>query len=42
MPVLDRVSVENGPSYMSERVLSIPWILSMLSLEYTRVLCKLS
>ena len=36
MPVLDRVSVENGPSYMFDRVLSILRILNMLGLEYTR------
>ena len=50
MPVLYRVSVENGTSYMFDRLLSIPRILSMLGLEYTRVvkmsmlrrvLCKL-
>ena len=50
MPVLYRVSVENGTSYMFDRLLSIPRIFSMLGLEYTRVvkmsmlhrvLCKL-
>ena len=44
------VSVENGPSYMFDRVLSIPPVLSLLGLEDTRavnilmlhmVLCKL-
>ena len=36
MPVLHRVSVENGTSYMIDRVLSLPRILSMLGLDYTR------
>ena len=36
MPVLHRVSVENGTSYMFDRVSSIPQILKMLGLEYTR------
>ena len=30
-------SVENDPSYMFDRFLSIPWALNMLGLEYTRV-----
>ena len=30
-------SVENGPSYMSGRVLSIPRVPNMLGLEYARV-----
>ena len=30
-------SVENSPSYMSDRFLSVPWVLNMLGLEYTRV-----
>ena len=37
MPVLHRVSVENGTSYMLDRGLSIPRILSMLGVEYKRV-----
>ena len=37
MPALHRVSVEKGTSYILDRVLSIPRILSMLGLEYTRV-----
>ena len=37
MSVLHRVSVENGTSYMFDRVLSIPRILRMLGLEYTRI-----
>ena len=38
MSVLHRVSVENGTSHMFARVLSIPQILTMLGLEYTRVI----
>ena len=30
-------SVENGPSYMFDRVWRIPRIINMLGLEYTRV-----
>ena len=30
-------SVENSPSYMSDRFLSIPWALNLPGLEYTRV-----
>ena len=50
MPVIQRFSAENSTSYMFDRVLSIPRILSMLGLEHTRVgnmprlhrvLCKL-
>ena len=50
MTVLHMISVENGTSHMFDRVVSIPRILSMLRLEYTRVanmprlhrvLCKL-
>ena len=37
MPVLHRVPVENGTSYMFDRISSIPRILRMLELEYTRV-----
>ena len=37
MPVLHRVSGENGTSYMFDRISSIPRILRMLELEYTRV-----
>ena len=33
MSVLQRVSVENGTSYMFDRILSIPRILRMLELE---------
>ena len=50
MLVLHRVAIENGTSYMFDRVSSIPRILKMLGFEYTRVvnvprlqriLCKL-
>ena len=37
MPELRRVSVGKDTSYMFDRVLSIARILSMLGLEYTRV-----
>ena len=37
MPVLHRVSVVKATSYMFDRILSIPRILSTLGLEYTRV-----
>ena len=30
-------SVENSPSYMLDRFLSIPWALNLPGLEYTRV-----
>ena len=30
-------SVENSPSYMFDRFLSIPWALNMLGCEYIRV-----
>ena len=33
-------SVENNPSYISDRFLSIPWALNMLGLKYTRVVNK--
>ena len=36
IPVLHRVSIEKGTSYMFDRVSSIPQILSMLGFEYTR------
>ena len=36
MPVLHRPSVENDTSYIIDRVSSIPRILRMLGLEYTR------
>ena len=35
MPVLHKISVENAASYMFNRFLSIPRILSMLGLEFT-------
>ena len=37
MPVLHRVSVENGTSYLFDGVLSFPRILRMLGLQYARV-----
>ena len=49
-PVLNIKLIENGPRYMFDRALSIPWVLNMLELECTRVvniprsykvLCKL-
>ena len=37
MPVLHRVSVENGTSYLFDRVLRFPRILRMLGLQYASV-----
>ena len=37
IPVLYPDSVENSPSYMFDRLLSIPWAVSLPVLGYTRV-----